>query len=179
MSGRPAHGHPRRTRSRYPRRVPTDPLAGQPADPSALVDIAALLAAYHDLTPDPSNPTQRVAFGTSGHRGSSFRGAFNEAHILAITEAICRYRAAHGYDGPLFLGRDTHALSEPATETALEVLIARGVQVRIASDELGVTPTPAASHAILVRNRGRRIPPSDAPAAAGHGLADGIVVTPS
>jgi phosphoglucomutase len=155
------------------------PLAGQPADPSALVDIDDLLRAYHEIAPDPSDPSQRVAFGTSGHRGSSFRGAFNEAHILAITEAICRYRAARGYDGPLFLGRDTHALSEPATATALEVLVAHGVDVRIASDELGVTPTPAVSHAILVANRGLRIPASDAPAAAGRGLADGIVVTPS
>src|SRR2546422_5739119 len=172
MSGRPAHGHPRRTRSRYPRRVPTDPLAGQPADPSALVDIAALLAAYHDLTPDPSNPTQRVAFGTSGHRGSSFRGAFNEAHILAITEAICRYRARQGYEGPLFIGRDTHALSEPATHSALEVLAAHGVDVRVDSAD-GFTPTPAVSHAIIVANRGRRT------SGEGQGLADGIVVTPS
>jgi len=155
------------------------PLAGQPADPNSLVDVDALVRAYHEMTPDPSNPTQRVAFGTSGHRGSAFRGAFNEAHILAITEAICRYRTSRGYDGPLFLGRDTHALSEPATTTALEVLVARGVDVRIAADELGVTPTPAVSHAILVANRRRRIPPSDAPATAGHGLADGIVVTPS
>ncbi len=159
--------------------VPNSPLAGKPADPRTLVDVAALLRAYHEITPDLSDPTQRVAFGTSGHRGSSFRGAFNEAHILAITEAICRYRAAHGYDGPLFLGRDTHALSVPATATALEVFAARGVEVRVASDELGVTPTPAVSHAILVANRGRRIPPSDADAAAGRGLADGIVVTPS
>jgi phosphoglucomutase len=159
--------------------VPNDPRAGQPADPAKLVDIPALIRAYFDTVPDPSDPTQRVAFGTSGHRGSSFRGAFNEAHILAITEAICRYRAAHGYDGPLFLGRDTHALSEPATATALEVLVAHGVDVRVASDELGVTPTPAVSHAILVANRGRAIPRSDEGPAAGRGLADGIVVTPS
>jgi len=98
----------------------TSERAGKPADPATLVDIAALLRAYHDITPDPSDPSQRVAFGTSGHRGSSFRGGFNEAHILAITEAICRYRATKGYDGPLFIGRDTHALSEPATRTALE-----------------------------------------------------------
>jgi len=155
------------------------PLAGQPADPNSLVDIDALVRAYREMTPDPANPTHRVAFGTSGHRGSAFRAGFNEPHILAISEAICRYRSSRGYDGPLFLGRDTHALSEPATATALEVLVARGVDVRIASDELGVTPTPAVSHAILVANRGRRIPPSDAPAAAGRGLADGIVVTPS
>jgi phosphoglucomutase len=159
--------------------VPNDPRAGQPADAATLVDIPALLRAYHEITPDPADPTQRVAFGTSGHRGSSFRGAFNEAHILAITEAISRYRAAHGYDGPLFLGRDTHALSEPATATALEVLVAHGVDVRVASDELGVTPTPAVSHAILVANRGHAIPRSDAGPAAGRGLADGIVVTPS
>ncbi|HEY8437573.1 MAG TPA: phosphoglucomutase (alpha-D-glucose-1,6-bisphosphate-dependent) [Candidatus Limnocylindrales bacterium] len=157
----------------------TSPRAGQPADPDDLVDVPALLAAYHDRRPDPADPAQRVAFGTSGHRGSAFRGAFNEAHIVAITEAICRYRSARGYDGPLFLGRDTHALSEPATATALEVLVAHGVDVRVATDELGVTPTPAVSHAILVANRGRRIPPSGAPAAEGHGLADGIVVTPS
>src|SRR5438046_2888563 len=132
--------------------------AGQPADPATLVDVDALLRAYHDITPDPADPAQRVAFGTSGHRGSSFRGAFNEAHILAISEAICRYRELRGYDGPLFLGKDTHALSEPATRTALEVLIARGVDVRIASDELGVTPTPAVSHAIIVANRARKVP---------------------
>jgi phosphoglucomutase len=153
--------------------------AGQPADPADLVDIPALLRAYDEIVPDPSDPAQRVAFGTSGHRGSAFRGAFNEAHILAISEAICRYRELRGYDGPLFLGKDTHALSDPATRTALEVLVARGVDVRIASDELGVTPTPAVSHAIVVANRGRTAPASDAPAAAGRGLADGIVVTPS
>src|SRR5215213_243936 len=110
--------------------------AGQPADPASLVDLGALLGAYVDRRPDPSDPAQRVAFGTSGHRGSSLRGAFNEAHILAISEAICRYRAGRGYDGPLFLGRDTHALSGPATATALEVLVANGVDVRIAADEL-------------------------------------------
>jgi phosphoglucomutase len=144
--------------------------AGKPADPATLVDLDALLAAYHDITPDPADPTQRVAFGTSGHRGSSFRGAFNEAHILAITEAICRYRTMRGYAGPLFLARDTHALSEPATWTALGVLVANGVDVRIDSRD-GYTPTPALSHAILVANRGAE--------AAGRPLADGIVVTPS
>jgi phosphoglucomutase len=159
--------------------MPNSPLAGQPADPATLVDVAALLRAYDEIRPDPSDPTQRVAFGTSGHRGSAFRGAFNEAHILATTEAICRYRELRGYDGPLFLGKDTHALSEPATRTALEVLVARGVDVRIAADTLGFTPTPAVSHAIVVANRGRTVPPSDAPAGAGRGLADGIVVTPS
>jgi phosphoglucomutase len=159
--------------------MPTSPRAGQPADPADLVDVDALLRAYHEVRPDPSDPTQRVAFGTSGHRGSAFRGAFNEAHIVAITEAICRYREARGYDGPLMLGRDTHALSEPATATALEVLVAHGVDVRIAADELGVTPTPAVSHSILVANRGRVIPSADAPPTEGRGLADGIVVTPS
>ncbi len=158
--------------------MPNDPRAGQPADPADLVDIAALLRAYDEIQPDPGDPTQRVAFGTSGHRGSAFRGAFNEAHILATTEAICRYRELRGYDGPLFIGRDTHALSEPATRTALEVLVARGVDVRVDSRD-GFTPTPAVSHAIVVANRGRPVPASDAPAAAGRGLADGIVVTPS
>jgi phosphoglucomutase len=152
--------------------------AGQPADPADLVDIPALLRAYDEIVPDPTDPTQRVAFGTSGHRGSAFRGAFNEAHILAISEAICRYRELRGYDGPLFIGSDTHALSEPATRTALEVLVARGVDVRVDSRD-GFTPTPAVSHAIIVANRGRTVPPSDASAAAGRGLADGIVVTPS
>ena len=153
--------------------------AGKPADPTTLVDVDALLRAYHDIIPDPSDPTQRVAFGTSGHRGSSFRGAFNEHHILAITEAICRYRAAKGYDGPLFIGRDTHALSGPATRTALEVLAAHDVDVRVDSAD-GFTPTPAVSHAIIVANRGRDIRQLAAGATAiGRGLADGIVVTPS
>lgn len=143
--------------------------AGQPADPASLVDLDALSAAYYDRVPDPAEPTQRVAFGTSGHRGSSLRTSFNEAHILAITEAICRYRRERGYAGPLFLARDTHALSEPATWTALTVLVANGVDVRVDSRD-GYTPTPALSHAILVANR--------RPGAA-HRLADGIVVTPS
>ena len=141
--------------------------AGQPALPSDLVDVPALLSAYEQLRPDPSDPAQRVAFGTSGHRGSAFKAAFNEAHILATTEAICRYRAALGYTGPLFIGRDTHALSEPAWRTALEVLVAHGVDARVDASD-GYTPTPAVSHAILVANRGRA-----------DGLADGIVVTPS
>jgi len=149
-----------------------NPRAGQPALPSELVDADALLRAYDDITPDPADPAQRVAFGTSGHRGSAFRGAFNEAHILATTEAICRYRASKGYSGPLFIGRDTHALSEPALRTAIEVLVANGVDVRIDSRD-GYTPTPALSHAILVANRERTA--STGPA----GLADGIVVTPS
>jgi phosphoglucomutase len=143
--------------------------AGQPVDPSDLVDVDALVAAYHDGHPDPSDPAQRVAFGTSGHRGSSFRNAFNEAHILATTEAICRYRTQRGYSGPLFLGRDTHALSAPATATALSVLVARGVAVQVDAAD-GYTPTPAVSHAILVANR---------PTNSWRRLADGIVVTPS
>ena len=148
------------------------PRAGQPALPSELVDVPALLRAYDEIRPDPSDPAQRVAFGTSGHRGSAFKAAFNEAHILATTEAICRYRAGKGYTGPLFIGRDTHALSEPAWRTAVEVLVARGVDVLVDRDD-GFTPTPAVSHAILVANRG--FLPGDPPA----GLADGIVVTPS
>ena len=140
-----------------------------PADPASLIDVDALIGAYHDVRPDPSDPAQRVLFGTSGHRGSAFRAAFNEAHILAITEAICRYRLMRGYSGPLFIGKDTHALSEPAQRTALEVLVARGVDVRVDARD-GVTPTPSVSHAILVANRDR---------ALGSGLADGIVVTPS
>ena len=146
-----------------------DERAGRPADPASLVDIDALIGAYYDRRPDPSDPAQRVSFGTSGHRGSSFRNAFNEAHILATTEAICRYRVGRGYSGPLFLGRDTHALSEPATRTALSVLVARGVDVRIDTGD-GFTPTPAVSLAILVANR-----PTD----SWRHLADGIVVTPS
>jgi len=141
--------------------------AGRPAEPSQLVDLDRLLRAYHDVRPDPADPAQRVAFGTSGHRGSSLNGAFNEAHIAATTEAICRYRDGQGTDGPLFIGRDPHALSGPAFETALRVLGAHEVDVRVDADD-GYTPTPAISHAILVHNRGRR-----------DRLADGIVVTPS
>jgi phosphoglucomutase len=145
----------------------SDARAGQPARPSDLVDVASLVTAYFTLEPDPADPAQQVAFGTSGHRGSSFDAAFNEAHILATTQAICEYRAAQGYDGPLFLGRDTHALSAPAWATALEVLAANDVTVLVdAADRY--TPTPAVSHAILRANRGRVT-----------GLADGIVVTPS
>jgi phosphoglucomutase len=143
------------------------PLAGTPATPEMLVDVPALIAAYHDRIPDPSNPAQRVAFGTSGHRGSSLETTFNECHVLAISQAICEHRAAHGIDGPLFLGLDTHALSRPAVESALEVLAANQVEVRVASGG-EYTPTPAISHAILAHNRGRA-----------SGLADGIVVTPS
>ncbi len=145
----------------------TDPRAGQPASPSDLVDVASLVTAYYTLEPDPADPGQQVAFGTSGHRGSAFDRAFNEAHIVATTQAICEYRAAQGYDGPLFIGRDTHALSEPAWASALEVLAANDVTVLVdAADRY--TPTPAVSHAILRANRGRS-----------SGLADGIVVTPS
>lgn len=143
------------------------PLAGKPAPAAQLVDVDKLLAAYFDIKPDPSVPAQRVAFGTSGHRGNSFDGSFNEQHVLAITQAICEYRKAQGIDGPLFLGIDTHALSAPARDSALEVLAANGVEVRIAAGD-EYTPTPAISHAILVYNRGRKT-----------GLADGIVVTPS
>ena len=147
--------------------MPNSERAGLPADPSILVDLDRLLGAYHDIRPDPADPTQRVAFGTSGHRGSSFNGAFNDAHIVAMTEAICRYRASQGTDGPLFVGRDTHALSEPAFQSALEVLVANGVDVRVDAAD-GYTPTPVVSHAILGYNRGRT-----------EHLADGIVITPS
>jgi len=145
----------------------SDPRAGQPAQPSDLIDVGKLVEAYHSLQPDPADPAQQVVFGTSGHRGSAFDAAFNEAHILATTQAICEYRAAQGYDGPLFIGRDTHGLSEPAWQTALEVLVANDVTVLVDSGD-GFTPTPAVSHAILRANRGKT-----------RGLADGIVVTPS
>lgn len=143
------------------------PLAGKPAEPSTLVNVARLVTAYYAQRPDLSIPSQRVAFGTSGHRGSAFEAAFNEAHILAISQAICIYRKQHGIDGPLYLGMDTHALSEPAFASALEVLAANGVEVMI-DRERGYTPTPVISHAILTYNRGRKA-----------GLADGIVITPS
>ncbi|WP_330346073.1 phosphoglucomutase (alpha-D-glucose-1,6-bisphosphate-dependent) [Streptomyces longwoodensis] len=141
--------------------------AGSPAGPGDLVDVSRLVTAYYALHPDPADPGQRVAFGTSGHRGSSLAGAFNEDHIAATSQAICEYRAQQGTDGPLFLGADTHALSEPARVTALEVFAANGVTVLI-DDADGYTPTPAVSHAILTHNRGRT-----------SGLADGVVVTPS
>ena len=147
--------------------MPVSPLAGKPADASILVDVARLVTAYYTGQPDPSIPAQRVAFGTSGHRGSSLDDAFNEAHILAITQAICLHRKGKGIDGPLFIGIDTHALSEPAFASALEVLAENGVEVRVDAAG-GYTPTPVISHAILTYNRGRR-----------EGLADGIVVTPS
>ena len=143
------------------------PLAGKLATLAPLVDIDRLIASYHELRPDPAIAAQRVSFGTSGHRGSSLQRSFNEAHVLAIAQAICEYRAQAGIDGPLFLGIDTHALSRPAQDSVLEVLAAHGVEARIALAD-GYTPTPAVSHAILVWNRGRE-----------RGLADGIVVTPS
>ncbi|MFF0598181.1 phosphoglucomutase (alpha-D-glucose-1,6-bisphosphate-dependent) [Streptomyces antibioticus] len=141
--------------------------AGRTAGPEDLVDVARLVTAYYALHPDPSDPAQRVAFGTSGHRGSSLDTAFNEDHIAATSQAICEYRAAQGIDGPLFLGADSHALSEPARVTALEVFAANDVTVLLDSAD-GYTPTPAVSHAILTYNRGRTT-----------GLADGVVVTPS
>ncbi len=147
------------------------PLAGQSAPASVLIDVSKLVSAYHTDVPDPAIAAQRVAFGTSGHRGSAFDRSFNEWHVLAITQAICRYRQAHGIDGPLFLGIDTHALSAPACASALEVLAANGVDVMLAGND-ETTPTPAVSHAILGYNRGRS-QPNDG------GLADGMVVTPS
>ncbi|MER7983003.1 phosphoglucomutase (alpha-D-glucose-1,6-bisphosphate-dependent) [Streptomyces sp. NPDC095817] len=141
--------------------------AGKPAGPEDLVDVARLVTAYYALHPDPADPGQRVAFGTSGHRGSSLATAFNEDHIAATSQAICEYRDGQGTDGPLFLGIDSHALSEPAKVTALEVFAAHGVTVLLDSED-GYTPTPAVSHAILTHNRGRTT-----------GLADGVVVTPS
>ncbi|HUO87987.1 MAG TPA: phosphoglucomutase (alpha-D-glucose-1,6-bisphosphate-dependent) [Rhizomicrobium sp.] len=144
-----------------------DPRAGQMPTPRDLIDVTKLTEAYYSRRPDPAVPSQRVAFGTSGHRGSAFDTAFNEVHILAITQAICDYRKQRGTNGPLFVGRDTHALSEPAFRTALEVLVANDVAVQVDARD-GYTPTPAVSHAILVHNRER-----------GRALADGIVITPS
>jgi len=144
-----------------------NPMAGKPATASMLVNVPKLITAYYTERPDPAVPAQRVVFGTSGHRGSAFDRSFNEWHILATTQAIADYRRANGIDGPLFLGIDTHALSEPASATALEVLAANGVETMIA-EGTDYTPTPAVSHAILTYNLGRKT-----------GLADGIVVTPS
>ncbi len=144
-----------------------NPRAGQPAQPEDLIDVAQVVTAYYTVEPDPDNVDQQVVFGTSGHRGSSLDAAFNEAHILATTQAIVEYRAAQGTTGPLFIGRDTHALSEPAWVSALEVLAANDVVAMIDSADR-YTPTPAVSHAILTFNRGRD-----------GDLADGIVVTPS
>ncbi len=153
-----------------------DTRAGQPAQACDLVDVAHLVTAYYTLKPDPENIDQQVAFGTSGHRGSSLKTAFNEDHILATTQAICDYRRAQGFDGPLFIGRDTHGLSEPAWASALEVLIANDVTVLVdAADRY--TPTPGVSHAILRANKGKIGGVDDLP--ANRGLADGIVVTPS
>jgi len=143
------------------------PLAGKPAPESMLVDLVRLERDYYERQPDTSDPMQLVSFGTSGHRGSPFRGSFTQSHIGAITQAICDYRRGHGIDGPLYMGKDTHAVSEPAQRTALEVLTANGVETFIQRGA-GVTPTPVISRAILVYNRGRK-----------EGLADGIVVTPS
>ncbi|HZP01393.1 MAG TPA: phosphoglucomutase, partial [Terriglobia bacterium] len=143
------------------------PEAGQPAKPSDLVNLPRLITAFYTRHPDASLPAQRVSFGTSGHRGTAFENSFNEDHILAISQAIANYRRRQGIDGPLFLAKDTHALSEPAFVSALEVLAANEVEVMIDQDD-GYTPTPALSHAILTYNRGRK-----------RGLADGIVITPS
>jgi len=143
------------------------PLAGRPAPPDLLVNVAKLVTAYYSQAPDPANPLQRVAFGTSGHRGTAFENTFNEAHVLAISQAICLYRKRLAIDGPIFVGIDTHALSEPAFISALEVLAANGAEVMMATGG-EYTPTPAISHAILNYNNGRKT-----------GLADGIVITPS
>src|ERR1700687_454345 len=143
------------------------PLAGKPAPKEMLIDVERLEREYFERRPDLADPNQMVIFGTSGHRGSPLHGTFTEAHILAITQAICDYRRAQGTDGPLYMGKDTHALSEPAQRTALEVLAANEVETMIQRDD-GYTPTPVISHAILVWNR------------AAHGsTADGVVITPS
>ncbi|MET0203200.1 MAG: phosphoglucomutase, alpha-D-glucose phosphate-specific, partial [Casimicrobiaceae bacterium] len=143
------------------------PLAGKPAPNEILVDVAALERAFLERQPDLRDPAQRVSFGTSGHRGSALTGAFTRAHILAITQAICDYRRRQGTSGPLYLGKDTHALSGPAQDAALEVLAANGVETVFQRDG-GFTPTPVVSRAILVHNRGRT-----------ERLADGVVITPS
>ncbi len=143
------------------------PLAGKPAPKDMLIDVARLEQEYYDRKPDLNDPAQLVAFGTSGHRGTPSNGSFTESHILAITQAICEYRKQQGVDGPLYMGKDTHAVSGPAQRTALEVLAANGVETFIQSDD-GYTPTPSISHAILVYNRGRK-----------QHLSDGIVITPS
>jgi len=147
--------------------VRISPLAGKPLDPADLISVADLIQAYHSRVPDPSQPSQRIHFGTSGHRGSAFSNSFNEPHIAAIAQAICLYRKQHQINGPLFLGIDTHALSRPAFVTALEIFVANDVVTMIDADD-GYTPTPVISHAILSYNRGR-----------GEGLADGVVLTPS
>src|SRR5436190_13912616 len=142
-------------------------LAGKPAPAELLIDVAKLERDYYQRRPDVSDPEQLVSFGTSGHRGTASNGTFTEAHILAIAQAICDYRATKGITGPVFMGKDTHALSDPAQRTALEVLAGNGVATMIQRDD-GFTPTPAVSHAILGYNRGRT-----------NGRADGIVITPS
>jgi phosphoglucomutase len=147
--------------------MPLHPLAGKPAPLSSLVNVSRLVTAYYAEEPDVAEPSQRVAFGTSGHRGVSFKRSFNEPHILAVSQAVAEYRKAQGTTGPLFVGFDTHALSEPALVSTLEVLVANGVDVRVQRG-LGYTPTPVVSHAILAWNRGRTT-----------GLADGVVITPS
>jgi phosphoglucomutase len=152
-----------------------DPRAGTPAQPQDLIDVDAVVGAYYDLSPDVDDPAQKVVFGTSGHRGSSLDHAFNEAHILAITAAIVEYRRAQGTDGPLFIGRDTHALSLPAWQTAIEVLTAAGVQTHIDARD-SFTPTPAVSQSILLHNGAAT---EEGVRTSGPGLADGIVVTPS
>lgn len=142
------------------------PLAGRPVGPAQLVDVPRLVTAYFAIAPDPAVASQRVAFGTSGHRGSSFDATFNEAHVLAVSQAVCQYRKQAGATGPLFIGIDTHALSRPALATALEVFAANEVEALI-DERDGFTPTPVISHAILTRDRGRT-----------EGLADGVVITP-
>src|SRR5262245_43810298 len=145
----------------------THPLAGKPAPAGLLIDVKKLERDYCERRPDPDNANQLVSFGTSGHRGTPFEATFTEAHILAITQASCEYRRGHGFTGPLFMGKDTHAASGPAQRTALEVLAANGVETFLQRDD-GFTPTPVISRAILVHNRGRT-----------SGLADGIIITPS
>jgi phosphoglucomutase len=159
--------HPVETEARTKNSSTISPLAGKPAPKEMLIDVSRMEKAYFDLTPDGTDPNQLVSFGTSGHRGSPLHGTFNEAHILAITQAICEYRRGQAVDGPLYMGKDTHAVSAPAQNTALEVLAANGVQT-IIQEKDGVTPTPVISRAILAYNRGRK-----------DHLADGIVITPS
>jgi phosphoglucomutase len=143
------------------------PLAGQPAPPNVLMDVAQLEADYYDRKPDFADPTQRVVFGTSGHRGTSTNGTFTEAHILAITQAVCEYRKSRGITGPVLLAKDTHALSKPTERTALEVLAANGIEAIIAEKD-GFTPVPVISRAVLTYNRGRQ-----------EHLADALIATPS
>ena len=157
----------RRGRVGFEEAMSIHPLAGKPAPPEVLIDVAQLERAYFEKRPRMEDPSQRVSFGTSGHRGSPLEGSFNEGHILAITQAICDFRQSRGITGPLFMGKDTHAVSGPAQETALKVLAANGVQTFIQSHD-GYTPTPVISHAILVHNRGRK-----------ERIGDGIVITPS